>query len=74
MTPGTIPAKTPAGTGYTAEVTINAPIESVFAALATVERLRDWWTPAASRLPHAPDQTATPKPAAPTEDDRCPPT
>jgi len=36
------------GSDYAAIVTVSAPIESAYAALATVDGLRGWWTTATS--------------------------
>jgi uncharacterized protein YndB with AHSA1/START domain len=33
------------GADYTATITVNAPIKTAFAAVATLEGLRGWWTP-----------------------------
>ncbi len=36
------------GTDYAATVTLDAPIESVFGAIATVDGIRGWWAPRTS--------------------------
>ena len=45
-----------AGADYRADVAINAPIESVFAAVSTVEGLSGWWTTGTSGSPEPGDE------------------